>query len=197
MKAFHQAFLESAAQGISLFASAGDSGAFDINDAFNDPVANVLSVDAPAADPAITAAGGTTTPLTHNAGPGTPDLVVSSEQVWGWDYIENYLVSVLGPGFLHYRRYPCSGSRPSASAYNDWPRIAPCSARQCATGHGSSLAHFGVSASRSQSQRQTPNTRRSQARTSRRRPATHGRGLGSDHHWYAARRYFGATNTGR
>ena len=106
--AFHQAFLETAAQGISLFAASGDSGAFDINDAFNSPVANVLTVDHPAADPIITAAGGTTVPLTLNAGPGTPDLVVSQEQVWGWDYVENYLVAVLGPDFLH-ALFPAGG----------------------------------------------------------------------------------------
>lgn len=101
LTAFHQAFLEAAAQGISVFAAAGDSGAFDINGAFNDPVANVLTVDHPAADPAITAAGGTTVPFTTNFGPGTPDLVVPTEQVWGWDYLENYLVSVFGPQFVH------------------------------------------------------------------------------------------------
>jgi subtilase family serine protease len=101
LKAFHQAFLEGAVQGISMFAASGDSGAFDINDAFNDPVNNVLTVDEPAADPAITAAGGTTTPVVFNLGPGTPDLVVSTEQVWGWDYIENYFVAVLGPDFVH------------------------------------------------------------------------------------------------
>ena len=106
--AFHQAFLEAAAQGISVFAASGDSGAFDINDAFNSPVANVLTVDHPAADPAITAAGGTTVPLTLNAGPGTPDLVVSQEQVWGWDYIENYLVAVFGDSFLH-ALFPAGG----------------------------------------------------------------------------------------
>ena len=101
MIAFHQAFLEAAAQGISVFAASGDSGAFDINDAFNDPVANVLTVDHPANDPAITASGGTTTPFTTNFGPGTPDLVVPTEQVWGWDYLENYLVAVFGPQFEH------------------------------------------------------------------------------------------------
>ena len=53
--AFHQAFLESAAQGISLFCASGDNGAYDINVGFNDPVANVLTVDVPASDPAITA----------------------------------------------------------------------------------------------------------------------------------------------
>lgn len=101
LKAFHQAFLEAAAQGISVFAAAGDNGAFDINDGFNSPVANVLTVDSPASDPAITAAGGTTTPMTFNLGPGTPDLVVSREQVWGWDYLENYFVQVLGSDFVH------------------------------------------------------------------------------------------------
>ena len=98
--AFHQVFLESAAQGISLFCSSGDNGAYDINVGFNDPVDNVLSVDVPASDPAITAAGGTTTPLAltlTNPPPNTPPLVVQHEQVWGWDYIQDYLVKYLGP----------------------------------------------------------------------------------------------------
>jgi kumamolisin len=94
LAAFHQVFLEAAAQGISVFAASGDSGAYDINDAFDDPVDNVLSVDIPAADPAITAAGGTTTPVQLNAGPGTPTLVVAHEQAWSWTYIENYLISL-------------------------------------------------------------------------------------------------------
>jgi len=101
LTAFHQAFLEAAAQGISVFAASGDNGAFDINDAFDSPVTNVLTVDHPAADPAITAAGGTTVPLTFNLGPGTPDLVVGQERVWGWDYVENYLIAVRGPQFEH------------------------------------------------------------------------------------------------
>lgn len=101
LTAFHQAFLEAAAQGISVFAASGDSGAYDINDGFGTPVANVLTVDHPASDPAITAAGGTTVPLTFNLGPGTPDLVVGQEQVWGWDYLENYLVAVRGRQFEH------------------------------------------------------------------------------------------------
>lgn len=100
--AFHQAFLEAAAQGISVFAAAGDSGAFDINDEFNAPVLNVLTVDHPASDPAITAAGGTTVPFTFNIGtPGAPDFVVTKESVWGWDALEAYLVQTLGPGLEH------------------------------------------------------------------------------------------------
>ena len=94
LSAFHQIFLEAAAQGISTFAASGDSGAYDINDAFNDPVDNVLSVDIPAADPAITASGGTTTPVQLNAGPGTPTLTVAHEQAWSWSYIENYLIAI-------------------------------------------------------------------------------------------------------
>ena len=101
LAALHQVFLEIAAQGISLFAATGDNGAFDINAGFNTPVANALTVDSPASDPAITAAGGTTTPIVLSAGPGTPDLVVAKEQVWGLDYIENYLVMVFGDDFLH------------------------------------------------------------------------------------------------
>jgi kumamolisin len=97
--ALHQAFLELAAQGISTFASSGDSGAYDANDAFDDPFNNVISVDSPASDPAITAAGGTTVPYTFRSihAPTAPPLVVSTQQVWGWDYLQNYLVEVVGP----------------------------------------------------------------------------------------------------
>ena len=102
LRAMHQAFLELAAQGISTFASAGDSGAYDANDAFNNPVNNVLSVHSPASDPAITAAGGTTLPYDMpltNAPPNTPPLIVSTQQVWGWDYLQNYLIKYLGPKY--------------------------------------------------------------------------------------------------
>src|SRR5262249_32179709 len=99
--AFHQVFLEAGVQGISIFSSSGDSGAFDVNDAFNDRVDNALSVDSPTADPAITSAGGTTTPVVLTVRGVTPKIVVTKEQVWGWDYIENFLVQNLGPQFLH------------------------------------------------------------------------------------------------
>jgi kumamolisin len=96
MVAFHQAFLEGAAQGISMFAAAGDSGAYDTVEDGIPGLSGPLAVDVPASDPAITAAGGTTTPVTLNAGPGTPNLVVSQEQVWGWDYLQSYLVAQFG-----------------------------------------------------------------------------------------------------
>ncbi len=93
--AFHQAFLEGAAQGISIFAAAGDSGAYDTTG--NIPgLSNALTVDSPGSDPAITAAGGTTTPCTINGsifgGPTTANsYVVSHEQVWGWDALQSFL----------------------------------------------------------------------------------------------------------
>jgi kumamolisin len=86
LKAFHQAFLESAAQGISVFASTGDDGAYDIN---GPGISPVLTVDAPASDPAITGAGGTTVPASLDFGGPTP-LVITHEQVWGWDYLVTY-----------------------------------------------------------------------------------------------------------
>ncbi|MEO5768591.1 MAG: peptidase S53, partial [Polyangia bacterium] len=63
---------------------------------FNQPFPNLLSVDSPASDPAITAAGGTTTPISKSFGPGTPPLVVPTEQVWGWDYLRDYFIEVIG-----------------------------------------------------------------------------------------------------
>ncbi len=98
LAAFHQAFLEGAAQGISIFASTGDSGAYDVT-GLVPGLSNPLCVDIPAADPAITAAGGTTTPaslnfgITDSSGNPVPNLVVGQEQVWGWDYLAGYLVA--------------------------------------------------------------------------------------------------------
>ena len=111
LRSFHQVFLELAAQGISSFTSSGDDGAYCIynfNTAYETPFNNVLTVDSPASDPAITAAGGTTLPITLTIGdfvknppPNIPPLVVSTQQVWGWDYIQNYLVKYLGTTYDH------------------------------------------------------------------------------------------------
>ncbi len=61
-------FQQGAAQGISMFAAAGDSGAYDCGD-------GTLSVDSPASDPYITGVGGTTLQINN----GT----YGSETVWG------------------------------------------------------------------------------------------------------------------
>lgn len=132
--ALRQGFLELAAQGISAFASAGDSGAYDANSHYNEgdgfPLNNVLSVDSPAADPAITAAGGTTRPFVLPAVdfpppppplppiPSTaPPLIVTTEQVWGWDYLQNYTVEFGGPAYQNFF-FPVGGGG-GVSIY--WP----------------------------------------------------------------------------
>lgn len=95
LTAFHQAFLEAAAQGISVFSASLDHGAFDLA-GFDPTISRALSVDYPSSDPAVTAAGGTTLPFTLLGGPGTPDLVVAHEQVWGWDYLDAFFAEVFG-----------------------------------------------------------------------------------------------------
>ena len=90
---FNEIYMEAAAQGISTFASAGDSGAYD---AYADLGTTDLSVDNPADSPYITAAGGTTLPWSDvpgnvgNSRLGIPNSVVSSERAWGWDYLWPY-----------------------------------------------------------------------------------------------------------
>ena len=108
LRAFHIAFLELAAQGISTFATAGDAGAYDVNrPGYNKPFNNVLTVDSPGSDPAVTVGGGTTTPIKYTPAtldtifkitlpPNTPPLVVSTQRVWGQDYLQNYLVKYIG-----------------------------------------------------------------------------------------------------
>lgn len=93
LQAFDDVFVQGALEGQSLFAAAGDSGAYDANEVFPVPqFSKVLSVDNPADDPFITAAGGTTLP-----GPQQfllPDgsiftVNVAHEQAWSWDYLTN------------------------------------------------------------------------------------------------------------
>jgi subtilase family serine protease len=101
LRAFHAIFLEAAVQGQSLFAASGDSGAYDTArdlgagtgvGEFTAP----LTVDSPASDPYITAAGGTTTPYSYQFGTG-PTESVTQESVWGWDYLQNYFNQYVRP----------------------------------------------------------------------------------------------------
>jgi kumamolisin len=104
LRAFHAIFLEAAVQGQSLFAAAGDSGAYDtVRDlgagtAVGDYTAP-LTVDSPASDPFITAAGGTTTPYSYSFGTG-PTESITQESVWGWDYLQNYFDTYIGPNVV-------------------------------------------------------------------------------------------------
>jgi kumamolisin len=105
LRAFHAIFLEAAVQGQSLFAAAGDSGAYDtVRDlgagtAVGDFTAP-LTVDSPASDPFITAAGGTTTPYSYAFGTG-PTESITQESVWGWDYLQNYFNTYIGPNVVN------------------------------------------------------------------------------------------------
>lgn len=105
LRAFHKIFLEAAVQGQSLFAASGDSGAYDtVRDLgagtdVGDYTAP-LTVDSPASDPYITAAGGTTTPYSYAFGTG-PTQSITQESVWGWDYLQNYFDTYIGPGVVN------------------------------------------------------------------------------------------------
>jgi subtilase family serine protease len=91
LRAFHEIFLQAALQGQSMFAAAGDAGAYDANDGATPPDWSLaLSVDNPASDPYITAAGGTTLAGTQEfALPNKKilSITVPVERVWGWDYL--------------------------------------------------------------------------------------------------------------
>lgn len=87
---FNQLFAEAAAQGISMFAAAGDAAAYD---ASRDVGTYQLSVDNPADSPFITAAGGTTLPWGTTTANG---ITISNkkERAWGWDYLYPYFDSL-------------------------------------------------------------------------------------------------------
>lgn len=98
LQAYHQIFLEAAAQGQSMFAASGDSGAYDTvrqlgtgtgPGTFSAP----LTVDSPASDPYITAAGGTTVPVQFTNSAGDVVLSIDKERVWGWDYLLPFVAS--------------------------------------------------------------------------------------------------------
>lgn len=89
----NQAFEQGAAEGISMFAASGDSGAYDAYPQYKTP-----SVDSPASSPYITAAGGTTLPscvaeATRCPGSGgvsigpSVDVGPTTEAAWGWSYL--------------------------------------------------------------------------------------------------------------
>ncbi len=96
--AFHDAFLEMALQGQTVFAATGDSGSFDtVADCSPyagapspaTPVCNApYAIDSPSSDPLVTAAGGTTLPYTADFGDGIL-INIPTEQAWSWDYISN------------------------------------------------------------------------------------------------------------
>jgi kumamolisin len=122
-QAFHLLFLVAALQGQSLFASSGDQGSYYANGTYFLPqFSEVLSVDAPASDPFITAAGGTTL-----AGPqpnplpdgGTFTIEIPVERAWSWDYLD-YYCSLLGLDPIDCGIFP-AGTGGGVSVYWDLP----------------------------------------------------------------------------
>ena len=105
-RAIHELLLRAAIQGQSVFTSAGDGGAYEVNHDLGcyGPASSVipkscslaLSVDYPATDPAITAAGGTTLAGSQqyclDASCTAPlyTVTIPDERVWGWDYLSEF-----------------------------------------------------------------------------------------------------------
>jgi kumamolisin len=90
LQALHEVLVVAALQGQTAFAAAGDCGAYDVFDEVAANFSTPLSVDNPASDSAIVAAGGTTLPGKQEF--GLPDgstfsINVPTERVWGWDYL--------------------------------------------------------------------------------------------------------------
>ena len=90
LQAMHEIFVLGALQGQSLFAAAGDCGAFDtfgeVPSTFTDP----LSVDYPGSDSAIFSSGGTTLAGTQTfllQSGATFSVTVPQQRVWGEDYL--------------------------------------------------------------------------------------------------------------
>jgi subtilase family serine protease len=105
---YHAIFEQAAAQGIPVIAAAGDAGAFDINRSYAYPeCTTLLTVDFPAADTGVLAAGGTTLPNTvqHRYGPVT----VPTERAWGWDYLKTYIVDHYGSDLYYGSYYTVGG----------------------------------------------------------------------------------------
>jgi subtilase family serine protease len=103
-QAVHELLVRAGIQGQTPYAAAGDSGAYDAylgcssSYSPSQPYScdNPLSVDYPASDTAMIAAGGTTIPVTLefclNAACTPPyyTVTVPNERVWGWDYLVGF-----------------------------------------------------------------------------------------------------------
>ncbi|PJI09300.1 MULTISPECIES: S53 family peptidase [Clostridium] len=80
---FNQLYMQAAAQGISMFATAGDNGAYDSTE--NTPPSYELDADNPGDSPYIISAGGTT--LAWKGTVKGVQVKVDNERAWGWDYL--------------------------------------------------------------------------------------------------------------
>ena len=106
--AYDSIFLEAAALGIPISASAGDTGAYDING--NDPYpafSPLLSVDFPASHPLVLAAGGTTLAAAIPRKYGT--VTVPAERPWAWDYMRAYYLQHYSQALYYGEAWPVGG----------------------------------------------------------------------------------------
>ena len=103
-------FLQAAAQGTPITASAGDEASYDLNysGAFPYPNYNtVLTVDYPSSSPYVVAAGGTTLPVTLKLSKGT--IVNPTERPWAWDYLRAYITANSGLSAYYTNDFPVGG----------------------------------------------------------------------------------------
>jgi kumamolisin len=99
LRAMNDLLLQAALQGQSMFAAAGDAGAWDEVGELPAGYSNVISVDDPGVQPFMTSAGGTTLPgkQVYTGAPlpagVTFTIDLAHEQAWGWDYLEPLCVA--------------------------------------------------------------------------------------------------------
>jgi len=122
--AVHELLVRAAIQGQTVFAAAGDGGAYDAYDdlgctgaySASQPYSCslTLSVDYPASDTAITAAGGTTLPGTQefclNAACTNPVVInIPHQRVWGWDWLDPLCAALGTPNPITCGIFPGGG----------------------------------------------------------------------------------------
>ena len=108
---YDNAFMQLAAQGIPLSASAGDAGAFDLGSIQAYPTySNVLSLDFPSSSPYVVSAGGTTLPVTLKLTNPTYTITITAEQPWAWDYFLPYFAAgANGQSYYYANYFPVGG----------------------------------------------------------------------------------------
>jgi kumamolisin len=123
--AVHELLVRAAIQGQTVFAAAGDGGAYDVYNDLGcsgpyspsqpDSCSLTLSVDYPASDPAITAGGGTTLAGTQklclNAACTHPylDINIPQQRVWGWDWLKPWCNALGTPDPITCGIFPAGG----------------------------------------------------------------------------------------
>jgi kumamolisin len=119
--AFDEAYLELAAQGQSAFDASGDSGAYG---ASRDIGTTNLSVLTNPDSPYITATGGSTLPWSGTlTGPdGSATVTVSSQRIWGWDYLWPAIAKITGVTELQAAEANAAGSGGGFSVFEPTPQ---------------------------------------------------------------------------